>query len=106
MTMLELPTLYFRGAPDLMIWKIVVDDGEDFILDCKDRDPKHATDNTSAERSINACGGRTDLRPNNDDVLAVEVKSENDRLSRWQILWIELLVRANIPVEVLKVHSI
>ena len=37
-------------------------------------------------------------------VIAIEVKSENDKLSRWQILWLELLCRAGIATEVLKVN--
>ena len=37
-----------------------------------------------------------------DTILVVEVKSNNDTLSKWQILWMELLSEANIPIEICK----
>lgn len=39
-----------------------------------------------------------------DSVFAVEVKSPNDHLSRWQALWLELLAKAGVPIEILRVQ--
>jgi hypothetical protein len=42
--------------------------------------------------------------PTGDCVFAVEAKSANDRLSRWQTLWLQLLQAAGVHVEVYKIE--
>lgn len=83
---LKFPESYCRGAPDLVFWKL----------------PQKNHDGTIRNHDI-AERRERDEPFMNYSIFAVEVKSANDVLSVWQVLWLELLQTANIPVEILKV---
>ena len=109
--MLRHPDLYFRGMPDLLFWKICIN--KDAIKEIEIDNQLNRKCN-EFNRSVGLNSPRDidiNLQPISDflvcdRVTAVEVKSENDKLSKWQVLWIELLVKARIPVEVMKVNSV
>jgi hypothetical protein len=73
--MAQYPSEHFRGMPDLFFWRTAVD---------MPLSP-------------------TELKLGRGYAFAVEVKSENDILSKWQLLWIKLLEDIGIHVEIAKV---
>lgn len=69
------------GVPDLFLWRITNKGAED------DEDNRSESDSS----------GASDKKPG--EVMFVEVKSENDRLSETQRLWISVLLGAGVKVE-------
>jgi hypothetical protein len=99
-TMLRNPETYFRGAPDLLFWKISV--GADMHLPTSFTRPFNGE--CTNTRSHHDASSMIEF-PRSKSAFAVEVKSANDKLSAWQTLWVELLVKAKIHVEVFKVKA-
>ena len=99
--MLKYPESYMRGMPDLLFWKDVTDEEKEKSITSR-HTPSYPTENTytsynSNEDSLYYIRDHT--------VFAVEVKSANDVLSKWQSLWLELLRKAGVIVEILKIEN-
>ena len=107
-TMLKYPETYFRGMPDLVCWRMdcssLVQLGIPDTAATAPAAAPAATTTTDVPDNDNNQGDDDvfELKPSNANVFAVEVKSANDSLSPWQMLWLELLVKARIPVEIFK----
>ncbi len=105
------PDTYFRGMPDLCFWKkyapsVGEDEGEEvdlpFVESASGRDTNlpwvvQPDGNTEKHDHENF------PLPRNPNVFLVEVKSVNDRISRFQLCWVELLQSCGVLVEVAKV---
>ena len=120
--MLEEFECYYRGMPDLIFWKI------DKTIFTADNICNRMENNSNSNNNGNYNNSSGSIASNNnnnnnkslsngtasnnnkepsvpvmkDTILVVEVKSNNDTLSKWQILWMELLSEANIPIEICK----
>lgn len=82
------------GVPDLFLWKEEGDGGEDEKEDAEGGDENvSGVDGAERPGKANSGGKRS------GKVMFVEVKSENDRLSDTQRLWISVLLGAGIEVE-------
>ena len=116
--MLRYPESYNRGAPDLMFWRIdqsihcynhnlniITTQKQNQQEDLTNIVPSNDNNSISLNRSISNTNCFEEDPFTNDTVFAVEVKSVNDVLSIWQILWLELLLKAGIPTEVLRVWN-
>jgi hypothetical protein len=102
--MLRNPETYFRGAPDLLFWKVCT---RSFIPNLSSMLLQRRAVEADTELTTFP---KMNLFPDpgkasNASAFAVEVKSANDKLSPWQTLWVELLVKARIRVEVFKVSD-
>ena len=110
---LKEPHVYYRGYPDLSFWKcdndkinskmnIEIDDNE--ATSSVDDEPiKMSTSNNYQRENCSSNTNTTNTPWINDNFFAVEVKSENDRLSKYQDAVNEMLNNAGIHIEVLKV---
>ena len=79
------------GVPDLFLWRVERDDGE-----CKDGGKGGGKDGDGGGDEREDEHGRSKPK---GEVMFAEVKSENDRLSDTQRLWIDVLTGAGVRVE-------
>ena len=103
---LRSPHVYYRGFPDLSFWKIDNNNINSTVkIEVDDEIMMHTNDNYQPKH---CCTKPNDnYQPNppwiNDTFFAVEVKSKNDKLSKYQEAIHEMLNKAGIHIEVLKV---
>jgi VRR-NUC domain len=113
--MLRNPQTYFRGSPDLVFWRIPNDQPAEeqaegmMIASGSASKPVGSTRKRKSDGIIltasDLAGRSSDqLSCKTETLFAVEVKSKHDKLSIWQEAWVDLLVMAHIPVEILKVQ--
>jgi len=114
------PHVYYRGFPDLAFWKcdnntitssvkIEADDDSTTMM-VNTNTNIHNNDDITMHTSYNyqrkhCCDTNTNTNTpwTSDSFFAVEVKSENDKLSKYQEVVLEMLYDAGIHIEVLKV---
>jgi hypothetical protein len=95
---LRSPHVYYRGFPDLSFWKIDNNNINSTVkIEVDDEIMMHTNDNYQPKH---CCTNRPWI---NDTFFAVEVKSKNDKLSKYQESIHEMLNKAGIHIEVLKV---
>ena len=124
------PESYMRGQPDLLFWKarkLSIDTrhpipkttgfssrqlAETAGYRVKSEEPANCyetleqRDTWLSDTDLEMGKYRTKTGPwTYDNVFAVEVKSQKDLMSPWQLLWANLCNRADIPFEMCKIES-
>ncbi|ESZ99573.1 hypothetical protein SBOR_0046 [Sclerotinia borealis F-4128] len=92
------------GVPDLFLWDLGVDEDEDEDENENEKDEnKLATAENIKEEQTKEKDNKPPTKERKKEVRFVEVKSENDRLSDTQRMWIHVLMGAGIRVELCNV---
>lgn len=104
-TLLRYPETYGRGGPDLLFWCVNRDELQEWQMHYEKYGLSRELPNPMKNVDAKFCKNNDSLRTLfSENLFAVEVKSKNDSLSVWQMLWLELLTKSGISAEVLRVN--